>query len=1519
MKHFGKKALSVFLSLVMTFSVFAILGAPITASAAAEVSNPRQGGVQVIFTNSTTATQTNIDFVDPSSSNTYYIRFINRSTHTATITGFNNSSYVDGTVVGQTIASGGSLTFAIKKEQFGTTDGSIWNFCISYTLDNVYGADGETLYRFNQAAYIGSWYTSDDSKAISDVRNGQYGFTIVHGNCNVTSRFMTDRGILESASLSGDGSTNITFTYNYWIDTTGLSAANESSYSSQPNAKTWEALGFRMFAQKWSSNRHHLQPSGQNVGTLTLGGNYSAIGSMSMADLVTSYSAATDGFNYPASNRPWANSSRNYCTPFWDGQTQTRYGTLYNNSGESCYFRFCGALPTPGTSSANPFTVTFTNILWRNPMSGGGNGYFSGTINCYVFDKTTLSNYVRSMAGLADFAPLSGRYTSSAWNAYNSALQTAMTVLANQKTNQKAVTDAYNALVSAVNNLNVTSNMTQVVYVNHVLFNGEVDPMAIAGDHNDSRYIMTGVNSGTYTVPYLAAFNGMYNKRTAVSAKTYNSSTTGSLDNVTVTYWNIDLSNIQNAVDRANAIINADYCYSEDYKNSLKAKRDELIGYAEVNTATPLYQSSVNSAITAIETLETAKNDDSNHSHVADDWEITAEATCTTTGTKVQYCKYCHTRMATETIPATGHSYGAWSSNNDGTHSRVCSVCSDVDTVSCTATYVNITVDPTCTVGGYDNHTCSVCGYSYQDNYTDATGHSWNAGEVTTPATCTATGVKTFTCTVCDEIRTEDIPMLDHDYDTNGDGTVTAEDGVVTTQPTCTEKGVRTYTCKTCGGASYTEDIPANGHSYTAVVTDPTCTEKGYTTYTCSVCGNNYKADYTDALGHDYASSVTTEPTCTEKGVKTYTCTRCGDFYTEDIDPLGHDYVAAVTDPTCLDQGYTTYTCSRCGDSYVDDYTDALGHDFVDSDIAFDADCTNDGVMNQKCSRCDATTTRVIPAKGHTWGSIKEQVSPTCTTTGLMAAKCEVCGLVDSGIEIPALGHDIVIDVEYKAETCTEDGRTEGHHCSRCSDETVDSEVIPAKGHSPYVSKAAQAATCTADGWTQEVKCRHDASEILEASTLIPALGHDYVDSVTDPTCTTDGYTTHTCSRCDDSYTDTIVPKLGHDWGDPISVTPATCTTDGKEVYECSRCHEQKTEVLTATGHSWNEGVVTKTPTCTETGAIEYTCTVCGYVNSVVLAPKGHTYNITVTPPTCMTDGFTTHSCVVCGYSYESDKIPATGHNFDITVTAPTCTDQGYTTYRCTLCGYTYKDDYTSPTGHTYDEYVVAATCTEQGYTSYTCVVCGHTYTGDYVAPLGHDYIEYEVAPTCSEQGYTYHGCSRCDSSYKDNYTDPLGHHFIETDRVSATKTKSGYILYTCDRCGYEYKEVLYVGGKALVCETLYDANGKPVKQATIYVTNLDTDETFVMSTDLNGYFTYVFPVGNWELKIHKDLYSDAIGTIIVEDGKADVNLPIMQTNPCDCLCHQDNVWAKLFRVILKLLKLFGYDSQCCADSDLWL
>ena len=44
---------------------------------------------------------------------------------------------------------------------------------------------------------------------------------------------------------------------------------------------------------------------------------------------------------------------------------------------------------------------------------------------------------------------------------------------------------------------------------------------------------------------------------------------------------------------------------------------------------------------------------------------------------------------------------------------------------------------------------------------------------------------------------------------------------------------------------------------------------------------------------------------------------------------------------------------------------------------------------------------------------------------------------------------------------------------------------------------------------------------------IIPAAGHKYIDTITPATKTEDGYTTHVCSVCEDTYTDAIVPATG--------------------------------------------------------------------------------------------------------------------------------------------------------------------------------------------------------------------------------------------------------------------------------------------------------------------------------------------------------------------------------------------------------
>ena len=118
---------------------------------------------------------------------------------------------------------------------------------------------------------------------------------------------------------------------------------------------------------------------------------------------------------------------------------------------------------------------------------------------------------------------------------------------------------------------------------------------------------------------------------------------------------------------------------------------------------------------------------------------------------------------------------------------------------------------------------------------------------------------------------------------------------------------------------------------------------------------------------------------------------------------------------------------------------------------------------------------------------------------------------------------------------------------------------------------AAVAASCTETGNTAYYLCADcgkyftdaygENETTLEAVTVAP-LGHSYEASVTAPTCTGQGYTTHTCSRCGDSYIDSETNALGHDFGGWAVTTGATLSADGVETKSCSRCDATETRTV---------------------------------------------------------------------------------------------------------------------------------------------------------------------------------------------------------------------------------------------------------------------------------------------------------------------------------------------------------------------
>ena len=246
--------------------------------------------------------------------------------------------------------------------------------------------------------------------------------------------------------------------------------------------------------------------------------------------------------------------------------------------------------------------------------------------------------------------------------------------------------------------------------------------------------------------------------------------------------------------------------------------------------------------------------------------ERTVPATCGKAGRVDTICDNCGEVVSTRELPPTGaHVWGngvvttAPTETTPGVRTYTCSGCDQTRTEAIPATGAHDyrftkTFAPTCTDGGYDLYTCSGCGATERRNLTDAAGHKWDGGTVTTAPTETTPGVRTRTCTVCGQTRTETIPATGaHDY-----------------------RFTKTFA--------------------------PTCTDGGYDLYTCSGCGATERRNLTDAAGHKWDNgTVTTAPTETTPGVRTYTCTVCSQTRTEAIPATGAS--TCTGGPSCPSYG----------------------------------------------------------------------------------------------------------------------------------------------------------------------------------------------------------------------------------------------------------------------------------------------------------------------------------------------------------------------------------------------------------------------------------------------------------------------------------------------------------------------------------------------------------------------------------------------------------------------------------------
>ncbi len=539
--------------------------------------------------------------------------------------------------------------------------------------------------------------------------------------------------------------------------------------------------------------------------------------------------------------------------------------------------------------------------------------------------------------------------------------------------------------------------------------------------------------------------------------------------------------------------------------------------------------------------------------------------------------------------------------------------------------------------------------------------------------------------------------------------------------------------------ADNSSDVTVSGtetphvHDYRFLETvRPTCTELGYDRFQCSGCGALQKTNYVPATGHDYDTIVIREASCQQGGLELHMCKNCGSYYTESTSMIDHTYTTNIVPATCTMNGYTEHICIDCGYKYITDLTPLAKHDY------------------------------------------REKVtSPTCKARGFTTYTCADCGDIYISDYTEPLGHDWDEGHTVTSSTCEGEGVIE-YDCKRC-DETMIA-AISATGHTP-----GEAATCT------EPQICIVCGAILELPT-----GHSYTAEITEPTCTTFGYTTYTCEYGDHTYIADYTDKTEHNYN--AVVTEPTCTAMGYTTYTCVDC-----------GDTYVSDYTDKIP---------------------------HDYEAVVTEPTCTTMGFTTYTCRDCGDTYVSDYTEELPHNYGRTDIAPTCTELGYSIYTCIDCGTEYISDYKEVTEHNYAGVVTAPTCTEMGYTTYTCTDCGDTYIGDYVDATGHDYESTMTEPTCTELGYTTYTCKTCGDTYRADEVSAKGH--TPSDwiiDIPATIEGAGSKHIECTVCGeiLETAEIPQLidkdnsdeDGKSTVGDysiILTDKDGKPVFDSEITI-----------------------------------------------------------------------------------------------------
>ena len=350
----------------------------------------------------------------------------------------------------------------------------------------------------------------------------------------------------------------------------------------------------------------------------------------------------------------------------------------------------------------------------------------------------------------------------------------------------------------------------------------------------------------------------------------------------------------------------------------------------------------------------------------------------------------------------------------------------------------------------------------------------------------------------------------------------------------------------------------------------------------------------------------------------------------------------------------------------------ACEHTNKETQNAKAATCTEDGSTGKVvCLDCGNTITSasVIPATGHQNTEVRNASETYSGDT-----YCLDCGVkVSSGHVIDASCEHTNTEITGAVEaTCTEAGSTGDEVCVDCGVTVNASTSVPSLGHDwgewTYVddSDTGCVKECNRCGATEKYAHRDDNGDGFcddcdgEVSSEPVACSHSNTE-IRDATSaeesnagyTTGGYHVEACSDCGE-----ILNWTKHNYDNIVITTEPTCTTAGAKTVTCSGCGGWYNAEVAATGHTEGKWEYYDEDYCREV------CPDCG----TQIASQSHQWEVSgggLKSATCTEDGVGYMDCPVCGAQGEF-IVPATGHqNTEIRNASETYTGDKY----CLDCG----------------------------------------------------------------------------------------------------------------------------------------------------------------------------------------------------------------------------------------------------------